>query len=162
MTGRRAIAAAICAVCLLPGCALWSGGSDSLTGLEDHTGSVQEIIDLMHAGKSDEALALLDSLHGAIVTLRSELRGLRLVGEHNMLSDPLTLPAGTYRVHFATEGHAFVDVYDMQGNDLKTLFTVGTGDASGGASTLFTSTGQQVLVEISWTSAPYTLVFERL
>jgi hypothetical protein len=130
--------------------------------LEEHTGSVQQIIDLVHAGKPDEALRLLDSLHSAVVALRSDLRGLRLTGEREALSDPVTLPSGTYRVHFTTEGFGIVELFDMQGTKLETLFIMAAGEASGGASTLYRSTGQQVLVQFSNISAPYTLLFESL
>jgi len=162
MTGRRALVVAICALSLLPGCALWTGGSGTPTGLEDHEGSVQRIIDLVHAGKPDEALVLLDSLHAAVVTLRADLRGLRLNGEHDTLFDPLALSAGTYRVHFTTEGYGIVRLFDMQGGKLETLFSMSAGDASGGASTIYRADGQQVLVETSLITAPYTLVFEGL
>lgn len=164
MTRRGAMAFAICALCLFAGCTFWTSGSDTLTGLEGHTGSVQQIIDLVHAGKPDEALRLLDSLHSAVVALRSDLRGLRLTGEREALSDPVTLPSGTYRVHFTTEGSGIVELFDMQGARLwlGALFAVTPGDASGGASTLYRSTGQQVLVQFSIISAPYTLVFESL
>lgn len=162
MTVRKTALFALFALLLLAGCDGRTSGLDTVTGLENHTGSVQAIIDLVHAGKPNEALALLDSLHAAVVSLRADLRGLRFTGTANTLLDPFILPAGTYRVHLTTAGHAFVDVYDMQGKDLKSLFIVGTGEASAGQSTFFVSTGQQILVEISYVSAPFTLEFEKL
>lgn len=148
--------------CLVSVLALGTAQPDSLAEFAGHEGSIASVVNLVEAGRHDEAIQLLDLLHRSIVELRASLRGWRLEGEANMLSDPLDLPAGTYRVHFTTEGFGTVTLYDMQGERISGLFNLFAGEASGGASTLFRSSGERMMVEFSNISESYVLVFESL
>ena len=159
---RRKLSIAACLLCI--GAVLVSAITylSPLEDLSDHQDSVKEVLDLLQAGRHAEALQLLDSLHTAVVGLRSSLRGWRLSGNVNTLSDPLDFPTGTYRVHFTTEGFGAVKLYDMGGSMVGLPFNLAPGQASSGATTLFRSSGERIMVEFSNISAPYTLVFESI
>ena len=159
---RKTLSIAACLLCM--GAVLVSAVAylSPLEALSDHQDSVKEVLGLLQARRQTEALQLLDSLHAAVVELRSDLRGWRLSGNANMLSDPVDLPAGTYRVHFTTEGFGAVKLYNMQGELDSLLFNLAPGEASDGASTLFRSSGDRVMLEFSNISESYVLVFESL
>jgi hypothetical protein len=158
MPCRKTLIVGLSTLALFSSWAFWIGGEDAPTGLEPYTTSVQQVIDLVHAGKTEEAFTTLDSLYSAVVTLRADLRGLRFAGTAQTLFDPSLLPAGTYRVHLITGGVATVEIVDMDGQPLEFLFLL----SSGYASTLYTSTGQRILVHVSLCTEPYTILFEKL
>lgn len=141
-----------------------AGTSDSgaVRALVGHERSVGDAISAIQAGDTKRALAVLDALHGAVIEARALVNGLVFRGERKMLTDPFLLPAGSYRVRLTTEGFAIVFIYSVQGALLSVLFNLSPGEASGGATALYRSTGQRVMVQFDNISAPYQLVFERI
>lgn len=131
--------------------------------LREHENSVQEIITLIDKGDDEGALALLNSLHTAIIEARAKITGWLFSGQANILTDPFSLPVGVYRVHFTTEGFGAVKVIALDGYDSdKLLFNLAPGDASEGASTIYRAQESRIMVQFSNISAPYKLVFERI
>ena len=139
------------------------GASNLVNALRGHENSVRKIIALADKGDKQGALALLDSLHAAVIEARAQLTGLVFSGHADMLTDPFPLSAGIYRVHFTTEGFGAVKVIVLSGSDTdKLLFNLAPGDATDGASTIYRSRGSRIMVQFSNISAPYKLVFERI
>jgi hypothetical protein len=131
--------------------------------LREHENSVQEIITLIDKGDDEGALALLDSLHTAVIEARAKITGLFFSGQADTLTDPFSLSAGVYRVHFTTEGFGAVKVIILAGTDGdKLLFNLAPGDASEGASTFYRAQGSRIMIQFSNITAPYKLVFERI
>jgi len=148
--------------CLLSMFAAGAGEASLLEQFSTQQDSVSSIIDLLEQGRTEAALWLLDSLHESTIALRANLQGLSFEGASDTLSDPFELPEGTYRVHLTTTMFAIVKLFDMQGDQVKTLFNVAMDTATRGVSTLFRSTGGRFMLEVSNTSAPYVVLFERL
>jgi len=139
------------------------GAPSSVDSLRAHENSVQEIIALADKGDDDGALALLNSLHAAVIEARAKITGLFFSGQANMLTDPFVLPEGVYRVHFTTEGSGAVEIIVLDGTDSEEfLFNAFGGSASKGASTFYRSRGSRIMVQFSNIYAPYKLVFERI
>lgn len=137
------------------------GASNLVDALRVHENSVQKIIALADKGDEHGALALLDSLHAAVIEARAKITGLFFSGQADMLTDPFSLPAGVYRVHFTTEGFGAVKVIALDGSDSdKLLFNLAPRDASEGASTIYRAQESRIMVQFSNISAPYKLVFE--
>jgi hypothetical protein len=130
--------------------------------LDPYTGTVTEIVSLLDQGKGDDAKALLDDLQGAVVEARALLTGLYFSGASETLTDPLTLPVGTYRVHCKTEGYLIVRVVDVASADWDGLFSISGGNASSGISAVYRSEGNRIMLEFSIASAPYELWFEEV
>jgi len=131
--------------------------------LREHENSVQEIMTLIDKGDDEGALALLNSLHTAIIEARVKITGWLFSGQANMLTDPFVLPAGAYRVHFTTEGFGAVGTIVLDGPDSDDiLFNVFQGAASEGASAIYRSRGSRIMIQFSNISAPYELVFEQI
>jgi hypothetical protein len=79
----------------------------------------------------------------------------------DMLTDPFILPEGIYRVHFTTEGFGAVKTVVLDSSDSdKLLLNLAPGEASEGASTVYKSQGNRIMLQFSNISAPYKLVFE--
>jgi len=139
------------------------GAPSSVDSLRGHENSVKEIISLMDTGDKEGALALLNSLHTAVIEARAKISGSFFSGQADMLTDPFVLPAGVCRVHFTTEGFGTVEVIVLDGSDSdKLLFNVWQGAASEGASTVYRSLGSRIMIKFSNISAPYKLVFEQI
>jgi len=139
------------------------GAPSLVDSLRGHENSVKEIIALADKGDDEGALALLNSLHTAVIEARGKITGLFFSGQANMLTDPFVLPAGVYRVHFTTEGSGIVETVVLDGSDSeKLLFCLASGDASEGASTAYRSRGSRIMTQFSLISAPYKLVFEQI
>lgn len=117
----------------------------------------------MDKGDDEGALALLDSLHAAVIEARARITGSFFSGQADMLTDPFVLPEGVYRVHFTTEGFGTVEtiVLDEPDSD-RLLFNLFAGAASEGASTIYRSRGNRIMIQFSNISAPYKLVFEQI
>lgn len=131
--------------------------------LDPHKGTVTEIVSLLDQGKGDDAKALLDELHGAVTEARSMLAGTRFTGNASVLTDPFTLPAGTYRVHLKTSGAPFVTAIPVAApEDDERLFALITNDAVNGMSKLYVSDGARIMLEFSYVDAPYELWFEEI
>jgi len=142
-----------------------ASSSDLVSSLRSHKDSVNKILSLADSRDTQGALMLLDSLHAAVIKTRASLRGWSFEGQTNMLTDPFTLPKGVYRVHFTTEGIAgIVEVFTISGRDqhiyLFNLLAIEGLPKS--ASTLYKSTGERILVQVSNVTAPYEVVFEQL
>ena len=139
------------------------GASNLVDALRGHENSVQKIIALADKGDEQGALALLNSLHAAVIEARAKITGLFFSGQADKLTDPFVLPAGVYRVHFTTEGFGAVKIIVMdKSNSDDVLFNVFQGAASEGESTIYRSRGSRIMVQFSNISAPYKLVFERI
>jgi len=137
------------------------GAPSSVDALRGHENSLQKIIALADKGDDQGALALLNSLHDAVIEARAKIIGLFFSGQADMLTDPFVLPAGVYRVHFTTEGFGVVETVVLDGSDSdKLLFNLAPGNASEGASTVYRSLGSRIMIQFSNISAPYKLVFE--
>ena len=134
-----------------------------MDALRGHENSVQKIMALADKGDEQGALVLLDSLHAAVIEARAKITGSFFSGHAHTLTDPFSLPAGVYRVHFTTEGFGAVKMIALDGSDSdKLLFNLASGDASEGASTIYRSRGNRIMVQFSNITAPYKLVFERI
>jgi hypothetical protein len=139
------------------------GASSLVDALRGHEDSVQKIIALADKGDEQGALVLLDSLHAAVIEARAKITGLFFSGQADTLTDPFSLSAGVYRVHFTTEGFGAVKVIILAGTDGdKLLFNLAPGDASEGASTFYRAQGSRIMIQFSNITAPYKLVFERI
>ena len=138
--------------------------------LREHEGAVEEIVELIEGGEKQAAIGRLNSLHSAVVESRASLRGWVFEGSSGKrLTDPFKLPEGTYRVHFTTSkeasvGYATVDVCPLKGDRCKMLFNTTSEGAPEGASSIYRSDGEKVMVELSGVALndPYKLVFEQL
>jgi hypothetical protein len=93
------------------------GASSLVDALRGHEDSVQKIIALADKGDEQGALVLLDSLHAAVIEARAKITGLFFSGQADTLTDPFSLSAGVYRVHFTTEGFGAVKVIVLAGTD---------------------------------------------
>jgi len=139
------------------------GASNLVDALRGHENSVQKIIALADKGDEQGALVLLDSLHAAVIEARAKITDSFFSGHADTLTDPYSLSAGVYRVHFTTEGFGAVKVIVLSGSDTdKLLFNLAPGDASEGASTLYRSQGSRIMIQFSNITAPYKFVFERI
>ena len=131
--------------------------------LRDQKGAVQEIVDLVEGGQEKAAIEKLNSLHSAVVESRASLRGWVFEGSSGKrLTDSFTLPEATYRVHFTTRGYGQVKVMSVKEDSWDLLFNLSPGEASDGASAVYRSGGEKVMIQFSNISAPYKLVFEKL
>lgn len=131
--------------------------------LEPYKTTVTEIVGLLDQGRGDDAKALLDELHGAVVGARSILTGTRFAGETNALTDPFTLAAGAYRAHLKTDGSPFVTVTPVAApDDGEFLFTLYGSEAANGMTTLYVSEGVRIMLQFTFVSAPYELWFEKI
>ncbi|MBN1681266.1 MAG: hypothetical protein JW966_13345 [Anaerolineae bacterium] len=122
----------------------------------------------------DEATALLQTGEYAdLVAARSVLAavdslclGLDFEGDADMVSDPVYVPEGLYRVTVTTEKYFIMHVMKLEGScghaSFGSLFNVGEGEANNGADSLLESEGCEALWDISNVSAPYTVTFEKL
>jgi len=118
--------------------------------LRVHENSVQKIIALADKGDKQGALVLLDSLHAAVIEARARITSSFFSGHADTLTDPFSLPAGVYRVHFTTEGFGAVETIVLDGPDSdRLLFNLAPGDASQGASTVYTSQGSRIMIQFS-------------
>jgi hypothetical protein len=89
--------------------------------------------------------------------------GPHFTGDADKVTDSFTLPAGTYRVHVVTAGYLMAKATRLADpTDYTLLFFITPGRATSGASALYVSTGQPLVVEFSIVSAPYELWFERI
>ncbi len=80
-----------------------------------------------------------------------------------LLTDPFEMPPGTYRVIFTTDGFGIVELVPMDNIEQDvTLFNLSSGEASDGASTLYKSEGEKVMLQFSNTSEPFRLEFEKI
>ena len=139
------------------------GASSLVDALRGHENSVQKIIALADKGDEQGALALLNSLHAAVIETRARITGLFFSGHAETLTDPFSLPAGIYRVRFTTDGFGAVKVIVLEGSGGdKLLFNLAPGDASDGASTFYRAQGSRIIIQFSNITAPYKLVFERI
>jgi len=158
---KRAAVAIVIAVSILVTGAL--GASNLVDALRGHENSVQKIIALANKGDEHGALVHLDSLHAAVIEARAKITGSFFSGHADTLTDPFSLPAGVYRVHFTTEGFGAVKMKTLDGSDSdKLLFNLAPGDASEGASTIYRAQESRIMVQFSNISASYKLVFERI
>jgi len=164
MLSRRAFIGVMLAITLGAFICYTSVDPQIISLLENHVHTVEEIINELRSDNMEEARNLLDSLHSAIVSVRSKLVGLEFRGQSDALTDPFVLPSGIYRVHFKTEGFGAVDLIPLLNPDERTLlFNVFQGQAAGGISVLYVSSEtQEVLIQFSNISSPYTLIFEKL
>lgn len=88
---------------------------------------------------------------------------LRFSGAADELTDPFTLPSGSYRAHLQTTGFAIVHVIPEATPDhIVYLFNVMDGDANDGVSKLYVSGGGRIMLEFSNISAPYEFWFEKI
>ena len=84
-------------------------------------------------------------------------------GEAGRLTDPFTLPAGSYRATLTTSGYCIVRVIPVAApDDITHLFACFAGDATNGESALYVSDGSRIMLEFSNITAPYKLQFERI
>jgi len=131
--------------------------------LREHEGAVEEIVELIEGGEKQAAIGRLNSLHSAVVESRASLNGLTFEGKSGKkLTDPFKLSEGTYRVHFTTQGFGQVKVMPVEEDSWEMLFNLSPGQASDGASAVYRSGGEKVMIQFSNISAPYKLVFEKL
>jgi hypothetical protein len=157
---RRILGIAVLAALMLS--VLCLGGVDD--GLRIHMDSVRRIVELLDQGERDAALDLLDDLHHAIIVARAELTGLMFQGHsESVVTDPFFLPDGTYRVHFTTEGFGAVKILVLEGSGGdQLLFNVFPGGAAEGASKLYRSPGNRIVVQFWNITDPFELIFERI
>jgi len=137
--------------------------SDPVELLREREGAVQEIVGLLEEGNEQTARDKLDSLHSALIEARASLRGWVFEGSSGKrLTDPFTLPEGTYRVNFTTGGFGQVKVMPLKEDSWEMLFNLSPGEASDGASALYRSDGKKVMLQFSNISESYKLVLEKL
>lgn len=130
--------------------------------LQPQKGAVSTIIQSLNQGNEQEATQALDALHDAVTQARALLNGTSFTGSADTLTDPFTLPAGTYRVHCKTSGYLIVHVVDVATASGEYIFNLASGDATSGASTLYLSDGSRVMLEFSNVNTPYELWFEKM
>jgi len=105
----------------------------------------------------------LDALHDAVTRARAILNGTHFTGSANMLTDPFTLPAGTYRIHLKTTGAPFVDVVPMATpQDPRELFALFGDEAVSGMSTLYVADGSRIMLQFTYVDAPHELWFAKM
>jgi len=149
---------------LCVGCFSFAVDYSSVTALlQPQSGAVAEIIELLDHGEEADARELLDELHEAVVQTRAMLTGTRFSGTAEMLTDPFTLPAGTYRVTVRAEGFVAVEAMSVADpGDSELLFSLSMDAATDGASTMYRSNGERIMLEFTNITAPYELWFEEI
>jgi hypothetical protein len=136
--------------------------SEAKAFLESHTATVANIIQLLNQGKEQDAKELLDALHEAVVKASAVLTGLRFTGDSNTLTDPFALPAGTYRVTVRTQGYVIAKAIPLADpDDYESLFNLSSGEADG-ASTIYVSSGESIMLELDNIGEPWELWFEKI
>lgn len=131
--------------------------------LDPYRAAVTEIIGLLDQGKGEDAKLALDDLHGAVVATRALLTGTHFSGDSQTLTDPFSLPAGSYRVHLQSAGYVIVKATPVSApQNFDILFNVGDGEATDGISTLYASNGERITLEFYNISAPYEVWFEEI
>jgi len=136
---------------------------DPLETLHTQKDSVENIIELLKQGNDQQAIRELDSLHSAVVHARANLQGLSFEGKSGKkLTDPFKLPKGTYRVHFITKGFGAVKVMPLEEDSYELLFNLHKGQASEGASAVYRSIGEKIMIQLLNITQPYKLYFEKL
>ncbi len=146
------------------GCFSFAVNYSSVTALlQAQSGAVGQIIQLLDAGNAEAAADQLDDLHEAVVQARSMLAGTLFEGAENTLTDPFTLEPGTCRVTVRTEGFVIVKAIPVANPDAyEVLFNLSRGKATMGASTLYVSNGERIMLEFDNIGEPYELWFEEL
>lgn len=122
---------------------------------------VSVIVDDLATGDA----GVLDRLIDELMTFRAGCTGLSFEGDSNQVLGPVEIPAGVYRATVTTDGYMVSDLTVMDGTceaGIMGLFLLTEGRATDGAETVVESEGCTALIEISNTTAPWTLVFERL
>jgi len=132
-------------------------------------GMTAEIRALQDAGDTDAALQTLTSLHFGLSAAISLCNPLSWEGSDDSLIGPVELPGGHYRATVTTDGFFIAELTALDGEcddgsfiGLPVIFTLFDGEASDGAEALVVSEGCSALLEISNTSAPWTLTLERM
>lgn len=140
-----------------------AASSDPIEMLREQEGVIEKVVNLLEQNKDQTALEELDSLHSAVIEARADIKGWKFESKKGpKLTNPFKLPTGVYRVHFTTEGYAVVKIVPFKGGTEDTIFELTYGRASEGVSTIYRSTGEKIMVNVTDASMPYTLVFEKL
>lgn len=133
--------------------------SGSKTLLDPHSGTVAQIISLLERSNGTDALELLDELHSSVIAARALLVGQRFAGDRDTLTDPFTLPSGTYRVTMHGSGSPWVRAIPVADPDDDDYIMIGADD---GSSVHYISDGERIMLEFSVVRGPYELIFERI
>jgi hypothetical protein len=145
------------------GCVQTVDYSAPKAALDPYKSAVANIIALLDQGKGSEAQALLDELQGAASEASALLAGVHFTGSTDTLTNPFTLPAGTYRAHLKTDGAPFVDEVLMASPDSpEHIFHLFSNDAVDGIATLYISSGERMMLQFSYVDAPYEFWFEKI
>jgi hypothetical protein len=115
-------------------------------------------------------LITLAQMDNAAGDLRIQCSGLVFEGANADVIGPVTIPAGTYIATAKTEGFMIVTFNVLSGECGqgtgsflgRGLFSISRDEATNGAETVMSSTGCQVLIEVSNVQAAWTLTFEQV
>ncbi len=94
-----------------------------------------------------------------------DLEALTLTGDKDTVYDPVTIPAGVYRVTLITEGYFALSGEGLEGDcyDAIGLFNASTGEATSGLQAVFaTDEGCTLVWAAHNVTAPYTVTWEQL
>jgi hypothetical protein len=118
---------------------------------------------------SDDPFLMLRQVQFDISMFQAECSGLSFSSEIEGLQPvigPVEIPEGVYRAIATTEGFmsASVEVIEgeCEGRSFGSLFNLFQDQATEGAEALFISEGCTAFIEISNTTEPWTLVFEKV
>jgi hypothetical protein len=135
----------------------------------DVSAAVDEALAGLQAAQGQDAATAYEAtrqVKAELATLDSLCLGLDFEGSAtNVVSDPVIIPAGVYRVTVTTNGYFMMSGTVLEGRctDAINLFILSEGDAVTGAQAVLESEGCTVLWEISTVSAPpYTVTFEKI
>jgi hypothetical protein len=146
----------------------------SLETVQTVTNAMAELITQAQAdataGDLTTAAATLAQMDNAAGDLRIQCGGLVFEGANADVIGPVTIPAGTYIATAKTEGFMIVTFNVLSGECGqgtgsflgRGLFSLSRDEATNGAETVMSSTGCQVLIEVSNVQAAWTLTFEQV
>ncbi len=137
------------------------------------TAATQEIIDSVIGTLSDVPADDVQAHYAAVQDAQAQLArleslclGMDFKGTTNIVSDPVYIPAGLYRVTATSADSFFLYITPLDGECGPrygdSLFSISGEDAANGAQALLFSEGCLAIWETNHISAPYTVTFERL
>lgn len=141
--------------------------------LKCSTAATQEIIDSVIGTLSDVPADDVQAHYIAVQEAQAQLAridslclGLDFKGTANIVSDPVYVPAGLYRVTATSADSFFLYMTPLEGECGprygEALFSVSGEGAANGAQALLFSEGCLAIWETNYINAPYTVTFERL
>lgn len=116
------------------------------------------------------ALDTLREIRLELSLIESQCSTLDFEGDKAIVSDPIEIPEGIYRVTATTDGYLIAKITILEGECgegsgsilSKAFFLLSEGQATEGSQVVFTSLGCEVLFEYASVTAPYAITWEKI